>query len=93
MPPNNHLNWRILSLQFLLLALSVIVLYGSFLSSPLVFDDIPFFQNISSAPYQTIFSFDLRWLPYATLIWTYSLSGESLVWLRLENMALHIINV
>ena len=84
---------RALYFQFIFLALAVIALYGNFLSSPPVFDDLPFFQTDHPENPQTFFSFDLRWLPYATIEWTRALAGENLVWLRLENMVLHIINI
>ena len=84
---------QILMLQLLLLAVAAILLYGNFLSSPLVFDDRPFFQNSPLQFQQTIFSLDLRWFPYASFGWAQTLQGETLWWWHLGNLALHITNV
>ena len=73
MQTTKHPSQKILILQLLLLAGAVILLYGNFLSSPLVFDDRPFFQNSLLQFQQTIFSFNLRWLPYTSFGWTRAL--------------------
>ena len=75
---------------FSLLILSVSLLYGQFLWSPLVFDDPGFFYSSEFSHYQQLFSFDLRWLPYATFVWTRNLFGDGIIWLRLGNLLLHL---
>lgn len=73
------------------LCLPVILLYGQFLWNPTVFDDVLFFDGSVHDQYLgKLFSFDLRWLPYATFEWTRSLLGLDLIWLRLGNLALHL---
>ncbi len=65
-------------------------LYGRFLSSPIVFDDFYMFAGNTLADYgHSYFSFTLRWLPYATLGWTWNTFGENLIWFRLGNLLLH----
>ena len=77
----------------LLLILSVALLYGQFLWSPLVFDDLPFFM-VDSAGNQPVsnyyFSlFELRSFPYASLAWTKSWFGLELIYFRMGNLLLH----
>lgn len=73
------------------LCLPVTLLYGQFLWNPTVFDDANFFDGLDHSPYQDkIFSFNLRWLPYATLEWTHSLFGSKVIWFRLGNLILHL---
>ena len=79
-------------LQTLVLAAAVILLYGNFLSSQLVFDDLYYFRTKHPEYLETIFSLNLRWLPYATFEWTSVLVGNGTFWLRLGNLALHIAN-
>lgn len=79
-------------LQFVMLVMAVAALYGNFLSSPLVFDDIDFLKDRRPEYLQVIFEFSRRWLPYATIEWTRELLGEDMLWLRLGNLALHILN-
>ncbi|MGZ4995604.1 MAG: hypothetical protein ACXV79_15735 [Methylobacter sp.] len=74
------------------LCLPAIVLYGQFFWSPIVFDDIYFFDGSVHEQYLgKLFSFDLRWLPYATFEWTHALFGLDLIWFRLGNLALHLV--
>lgn len=81
-------------LQSLLLGLAAAAVYGQFLWSPVVFDDIYFFDGTIHANYlERIFSFDLRWMPYATFEWTKALLGLDLIWFHLGNLALHIANI
>ena len=78
---------------FLLSAFTA-VLYGQFLWNPVVFDDMYFFDGTVHAEYLgKIFSFDLRWLPYATFEWTRALLGLDLIWFHLGNLTLHIANI
>lgn len=82
------------SLQCLLLGLAAASVYGQFLWNPFVFDDLNFFKDAVRTEYLgKIFSFDLRWLPYATFEWTRALLGRDLIWLHLGNLALHIANI
>lgn len=65
-------------------------LYGGFLSSPVVFDDLYMFDGHTLSYYgHSLFSFTLRWFPYASFGWTWNLFGENLVWFRLGNLLLH----
>jgi hypothetical protein len=98
----SRLNWRKTIWQFLnravflqstVLALAVVLVYGQFLWSPVVFDDINFFDGTIHSDYLgKFFSFDLRWLPYASFEWTRSLLGLDLIWFHLGNLFLHIAN-
>lgn len=77
----------------ILIAIAISVLYGKFLWSPVVFDDLYFFDGSIRSDYLgKIFSFSLRWLPYATFEWTRELLGLDLIWFHLGNMVLHITN-
>lgn len=76
---------------FLLIA-AICLLYGQFLWNHVVFDDFTLF--ILGADFYTHIrdSFnllELRWMPYATLVWTVELFGNELIWLRLGNLVLH----
>ena len=72
---------------------AVVALYGQFLWNPIVFDDMYFFlvdanghmpvMDIQYHPYE------LRSLPYASLAWTLSLFGNSLIYYRWGNLLLH----
>lgn len=73
------------------LCLPVTLLYGQFFWNPVVFDDIYFFDGSVHEQYLgKLFSFDLRWLPYATFEWTRALLGLDLIWFREGNLALHL---
>ncbi len=77
--------------SLLALCLPVSLLYGQFFWNPVVFDDIYFFDGSVHSQYlNKVFSFDLRWLPYATLEWTHALLGLDLIWFRLGNLVLHL---
>lgn len=77
--------------SLLALCLPVGLLYGQFFWNPVVFDDIYFFDGSIHEQYlDKAFSFDLRWLPYATLEWTHALFGLDLIGFRLGNLALHL---
>jgi protein O-mannosyl-transferase len=81
-------------LQIALLLLAILVLYAGSLHAPFVFDDIGFFSNPGNiAKYShKIFSFDLRWLAYATFGWTANWFGLDIFWLRIGNVMLHAAN-
>jgi hypothetical protein len=85
-------------LTLLLLIAPATLLYSQFLGNPLVFDDLPFFygNNFGEAYAKylnKVFSLDLRWLPYASFVWTRDLIGEQLIWLHLGNLILHLLTV
>ena len=78
-------------ISLIALCLPVTLLYGQFLWNPVVFDDIYFFDGSVHEQYlDKTFSFDLRWLPYATLEWTRALFGLDLIGFRIGNLALHL---
>jgi hypothetical protein len=82
------------SVQAGLLLLAVIALYAGSLSAPFAFDDFTFFSNAEmlSKYGQGHFSFELRWLPYASLAWTTDWLGFDRFWLRFGNVLLHAAN-
>lgn len=73
------------------LCLPVSLLYGQFFWNPVIFDDGSFFDGSIHEQYlDKLFSFDLRWLPYATFEWTHSLFGLEVIGFRLGNLILHL---
>lgn len=77
--------------SLLALCLPTTLLYSQFFWNPVVFDDIHFFDGSVHEQYLgKVFSFDLRWLPYATFEWTRALLGLELIWFRLGNLVLHL---
>lgn len=74
---------------------AVALVYLPFLGSPFVFDDLNFFSGevpdvYAHAPFQ----FNLRWLPYASMGWTYAIfSDVQPHFFHLGNMLLHVANV
>ncbi|TAK60407.1 MAG: tetratricopeptide repeat protein [Methylobacter sp.] len=77
--------------SILALCFPVALLYSQFFWNPVVFDDIHFFDGSVHEQYLgKVFSFDLRWLPYATFEWTRALFGFELIWFRLGNLSLHL---
>ena len=89
---NNPPKQRLLLLQLLLLAVAPILLYGNFLSSPLVFDDRPLFEDVLPNLQKNSFSLDLRWLPLTSFRWILPFAGEEMVWQRIGNLVIHITN-
>lgn len=69
----------------------VCLTYMPFLGNPFIFDDIGLFHNGGIADYSnTLYEFKLRWLPYATLVWTATLFSDALThFFHLGNMLLH----
>ena len=69
------------------------LVYIPYINNALFFDDLPFFSNsvnyFTNAPFQ----FELRWLPYASIGWTWKLFGDTPLPLHLGNMLLHFANV
>ncbi|MCX7066566.1 MAG: hypothetical protein NTW85_02545 [Methylococcales bacterium] len=75
----------------LALCVPVVIIYAQFFGNPLIFDDLTFFQGEEFSLYlHKVFSFNLRWLPYATFVWTRQVFGDALIWLRLGNLLLHL---
>jgi hypothetical protein len=71
----------------------VTLLYCQFLWNPVVFDDTYFFDGRVHEQYlNKFFSFDLRWLPYATFEWTRVFFGLDLIWLHLGNLGIHLLS-
>ncbi|MDD5180649.1 MAG: tetratricopeptide repeat protein [Gallionellaceae bacterium] len=72
----------------------VCLVYLPFLGNPFIFDDLPFFTSDAPEHYaHAPFQFDLRWLPYASLGWTYAIfSDVNTYFFHLGNMLLHIGN-
>lgn len=77
-----------------LLAL-VCILYLPFLGSPFVFDDMNFFtSDIPDRYVLAPIQFELRWLPYASLAWTYEIfSDVNTYFFHLGNVLIHAGNV
>lgn len=98
--------WRVVSMKravlkatavrtlapLLVLALAVVALYGSFLSSPLVFDDYSYFGAHMADELRLMSGFGLRWLSISSFGWTRAVLGEDIVWQRLGNLLLHMTN-
>lgn len=81
--------------RLIVLAAAAFALYGAFLSNPLVFDDHWFLPKSSGESLRAAFNLywpPYRWLPFASIYLTHSLVGEDIMWLRLENLALHVAN-
>jgi len=80
-------------IYIVLLAAIPTLLYSFFSWNPIVFDDEPFFTGGAVYQYNNTFSpLTPRWLPLATLSWTYNHIGHDLVYFRSVNLALHIGN-
>lgn len=71
-----------------------LALYGQFLWNPIIFDDINFFlvDNSGTQPVDTYKFrwFQLRSLPYATMVWTKDWFGLELIYFRVGNWLLHL---
>ena len=80
------------TLSLFALCMPIYLLYVQFLWNPLVFDDdIIHLDGSAQEQYlNIIFSFNLRWLPYATFEWTRSLLGSNILWFRLGNLVFHL---
>lgn len=75
---------------------AVCLIYAPFLGSPFIFDDYNFFDGNAAAEHyaHAVFNFDLRWLPYASLGWTYAIfSAEQTYFYHAGNLLLHAANV
>ncbi len=72
-------------------AVAVAALYGGALGHPLVFDDRPLLsEEILTAYARSVFTFHLRWFPYASFGWTHALAGPDWWWYRAGNLAAHL---
>lgn len=75
------------------LLLAVAILYGQFLRSPILFDDLYFFEptSVQNHPVDHFqFSpFELRSLPYATLAWGKDMFGPDMLHFRIASLLLH----
>lgn len=75
------------------LLLAVAILYGQFLRSPILFDDLYFFEpaSVQNHPVDHFqFSpFELRSLPYATLAWGKAMFGTDMLHFRIASLLLH----
>lgn len=80
-----------------MLAAAVVMLYGQFLDSPLIFDDIHFFmlneQGVAPIALYTFELLQLRSLPYTTLGWTQTYIGTDMLPHRVGNLLLHLAAV
>lgn len=81
-------------IPLVMLVCILVGLYGQFLWSPIIFDDLPFFMvdAYGAQPVDKyVFSWlEIRSLPYATLAWTKLYFGLNLNNFRLGNLILHI---
>lgn len=76
--------------QIFLLVLAVVLLYGGFLWSPIVFDDVYYFIDDTLLRYgRGDFDLGTRWLPYFTLGVSRQLFGLNLLGYRLPSLFLH----
>lgn len=77
------------------LLVAVALVYLPFLGNPFVFDDQRFFSsNVSNYYATSLFHFDLRGLPYASLAWTVALFSNAVPhFFHLGNALLHAGNV
>ncbi len=74
---------------------AVCLVYLPFLGSPFVFDDLSFFLGNPEKQYtHSLFQFELRWLPYASLGWTSVIFSDAVPhFFHLGNLLLHAANV
>ena len=74
---------------------AVCFVYLPFLGSPFIFDDLNFFSGDVPEVYaHSLFQFNLRWLPYASLGWTAALFSDAVPhFFHLGNALLHAANV
>jgi tetratricopeptide (TPR) repeat protein len=77
------------------LCVAVCVVYLPFLGNPFIFDDTLFMRGDYVGHYtHDLFQFELRWLPYASLGWTYVLFADALPHAyHFGNMLLHMATV
>ncbi len=73
----------------------VCIVYLPFLGNPFIFDDMNFFTRDMLDRYaHSSFRLDLRWLPYASLAWTYAVFSDiNTYFFHLGNLLIHAGNV
>ncbi len=73
---------------------AVCLVYLPFLGNPFIFDDLSFFSSTTIAYFtQAPFRLELRWLPYASLSWTYEIFSDALPhFFHMGNVLLHAVN-
>ncbi len=74
----------------LVILLCTALLYGGFLHSPLLFDDIPFFLQVKSQALLSSLGVHVRGLAYATLALNVKWGSDSLASFRLVSLLLHV---
>lgn len=74
------------------LLFAVGLIYLPYINNALFFDDLPFFSNAVHYFVNSKSYFDLRWLPYASLGWTWKLLSDTPLPLHLGNILLHSAN-
>lgn len=75
------------------IVLMACLVYFPFLNSSFIFDDLPFFSGNAASEFSgSIFSFNLRWLPYASMGWTWAFFLENPFYYRIINLLIHGIN-
>ncbi len=79
-------------LLLLAIALAIVGLYGGFLSSPPVFDDLSWFGEKATDPIGAVPSLNLRGLSMASFAWVGAAMRTDMVAQRLGNLLLHIVN-
>lgn len=78
---------------FALLA-AVLIVYLPFLGNPFFFDDLPFFYGNNASEFAgSPLQLHLRWLPYASLGWTWAFFIDAPHFFHLGNALLHAANV
>lgn len=81
-------------IKALLLLLLVGLVYLPFLNNPLIFDDLNLLGGGAISGYAELpFNFNLRWLPYFSLGFTWVFFGEDPPVFRVQNLLLHGMNV
>ncbi len=68
------------------------LVYIPYINNALFFDDLPFFSNSVSNYTELPSHFELRWLSYASLGWTWKLFSDIPLPLHLGNLLLHAAN-
>jgi protein O-mannosyl-transferase len=73
---------------------AICLVYLPFLGNQFIFDDLNFFTGDWPDYYaHALFRFDLRWLPFASLGWTYAIFSDELPHVyRIGNVLLHVAN-
>ncbi len=79
---------------FIISLLAIVgLVYLPFLGNPLFFDDLQFFSSTVGRYTNSLFHFSPRWLPHASLAWTWTYFSDIPHIHRLFNILLHCVNV